>query len=145
MYNPHNIRLEIITVSQRGVLPVVSLLNSQFGNTRYKDRRYDLSLGIIWGLTYKGKANFDDKNWEHWEAYFYDLRRLTVEHDIYIVEHLYGLYAIPKYYERYKVREFILLNCIPLRIDDPEAKKARDKGLLEVAKQFNSGVNDLFV
>ena len=136
------IRYEILTTTQRGVLPAVALFNSQM---QCKTGVYQLKVGYFEHfLDIKNEfvdinSQFDDTNSTDWLNYYNALAELAHEHDLIIYEHQFGIYLIQKgvKYDEYDLYLFEK-SLIPLRIEGTTAIKAREFGVKYAGAQYNN-------
>lgn len=136
------IKYEILTTTQRGVLPAVALFNNQMQcptgvyqlKIDYFRHFLDMENEFI-----DINSQFDDTNTTDWLNYYNALAELAHEHDLIIYEHQFGIYLLQKgvRYDDYELYLFEK-SLIPLRIEGREAKSAREFGVKYAGAQFNN-------
>lgn len=136
------IRYEILTTTQRGVLPAIALFNNQMKcktgvyelKFEYFERFLDMENEFI-----NINSQFDDENSEHWLNYYNALAELAHEHDLIVYEHQFGIYLLQKgiKYNEYELYLFEK-SLIPLRIEGATAIKARKFGVKYAGAQYNN-------
>lgn len=135
------IKYEILTTTQRGVLPAVALFNSQM---QCKTGVYQLKVEYFRHfLDMQNEyvdinSQFDDTNSTDWLNYYNALAELAHEHELIIYEHQFGIYLLQEgvKYDAYELQLW-KESLIPLRIEGAEAKSARQFGVKYAGRQYN--------
>ena len=136
------IRYEILTMTQRGVLPAVALFNNQMQcetgayqlKVDYFERFLDMENEFL-----DINSQFDDENSEHWLNYYNALAELAHEHELIIYEHQFGIYLLQKGIKYSTYDLYIFENSlIPLKVEGKKAKAARRFGVRFAGAQYNN-------
>jgi hypothetical protein len=135
------IKYEILTTTQRGVLPAVALFNSQMQcktgvyqlKVEYFERFLDITNEYV-----DINSQFEDDNSEHWLNYYNALAELAHEHELMIYEHQFGIYLLQEgvKYDAYELQLW-KESLIPLRLEGSKAKSARKFGIKYAGRQYN--------
>ena len=134
------LKYEILTTTQRGVLPAVALFNQEMsGTTGIYQLKVDYFMRFLDFKAIDVDTLFEDENSEHWLNYYNALADLANEHDLIVYEHQFGIYLLQQdiQYDEYELYIFEN-NLIPLRLDSAKARKARKFGLKYAGSHLNN-------
>lgn len=136
------INYEILTTTQRGVLPAVALFNNQMtgklGVYKLKVEYFERFLDIV-NEYVDINSQFEDDNSEHWLNYYNALAELAHDHELILYEHQFGIYVLQEgiKYDEYELQLF-KESLRPLRIEGKKAKSARRYGIKYAGSKYNN-------
>ena len=143
------INYEILSTTQRGVLPAVALFNRQM---QTEPATYQLSVEYfeqfldILNEFVDINTQFNDTSSEDWLNYYNALAKLAHDNELIIYEHQFGLYILQEGIKYDPMALYLFeKSLIPLKIEGPEAISARKFGLKYAGAQYNNKPNIIAV